>query len=180
MPGREIVISLEGKVLQTIQLTDHLISIVPTDKLDWNPQLSPLQRPPVPIGHLLGHLLDCAAGFCAVFQAAYSSQLADFALLRAMPVNHSTSPENARKHLKIYKEHIARGFQICRDADLSRRIPTVFVGEGETLLTLLLGNLEHLLNHKYQLFFYLKLAGVPVASNDLYNWRGTSETQSAS
>ncbi len=39
-------------------------------------------------------------------------------------------------------------------------------------MTLLLGNLEHLLNHKYQLFFYLKLLGVPVNSSDLYRFRG--------
>jgi len=180
MRERGIVISLEEKVLETIELTDHLMSIVPMDKLDWIPQMSPLQRPPVSMGHLLGHLLDCAAGFCAVFQAAYPSQLADFNSLRAMPVNQRSSPGDARMHLKTYKEHIARGFQICCDADLSRRIPTVFVPSGETLLTLFLGNLEHLMNQKYQLFFYLKLAGVPVASSDLYNWRGISKTQSTS
>jgi hypothetical protein len=51
-------------------------------------------------------------------------------------------------------------------------IPSVFVPEGESLLTLLLGNLEHLINHKYQLFFYLKLLGLPVTSRDIYHWRG--------
>jgi uncharacterized damage-inducible protein DinB len=178
VPRREIVISLEEKVLETIERTDHLISLVPMDRLDWIPQLSTLQRPPVSLGHLLGHLLDCAAGFCAVFQAAYPSDLADFALLRRIAVNQSITPEDARKHLKTYKEHIVHGFLICSDADLSRRIPTVFVADGETLLTLLLGNLEHLMNHKYQLFFYLRLAGVPIASNDLYNWRGTTKTRS--
>jgi hypothetical protein len=40
-------------------------------------------------------------------------------------------------------------------------VPSVFVPEGEQLATLLLGNLEHLINHKYQLFFYLKLLGIP-------------------
>jgi hypothetical protein len=180
MSEREIVISLEEKVLETIELADHLISMVPTDKLDWIPQISSLQRPPVALGHLLGHLLDCAAGFCAMFQAAYPSELAGFGSLRSIPVNQHTAPEDARKHLKIYEKHIARGFQICCDTDLSRRIPTVFVANGETLLTLLLGNLEHLMNHKYQLFFYLKLAGLPVASSDLYNWRGTTESQSTS
>jgi hypothetical protein len=28
------------------------------------------------------------------------------------------------------------------------------------------------MNHKYQLFFYLKLAGLPVSSRDIYKWRG--------
>lgn len=176
MAGRENVVSLQGKVLETMERAEHLVSLVPRDRLDWFPQIEPLQRPPVSLGHLLGHLLDCVAGFCAVFQAAYPSKFADLASLREIPVNQSTFPEDASKHLKNYKEHIARCFQECTDEDLERRIPTVFVAEGETLLTLLLGNLEHLLNHKYQLFFYLKLAGVCVASSDLYTWRGTSET----
>jgi hypothetical protein len=47
----------------------------------------------------------------------------------------------------------------------------VFVPEGQTLMAVLLGNLEHLINHKYQLFFHLKLAGVRVGSADLYKWR---------
>jgi len=50
-------------------------------------------------------------------------------------------------------------------------LSTVFVKEGETLLTLLLGNLEHLINHKHQLFTYLKLLGVAVTSQDLYHFR---------
>jgi len=35
-------------------------------------------------------------------------------------------------------------------------------------MTILLGNLEHFINHKYQLFFYLKLLGVRVTTRDLY------------
>ncbi len=39
------------------------------------------------------------------------------------------------------------------------------------IATLLLGNLEHLINHKHQLFTYLKQMGVPVATPDLYRFR---------
>ena len=52
-------------------------------------------------------------------------------------------------------------------------LKTVFT--TESVLTLLLGNLEHLVNHKYQLFVYLKLLGVPVATGDIYCWRGSTE-----
>jgi len=58
-----------------------------------------------------------------------------------------------------------------QDSDLSVPVPTVFVKDGEPLLTLLLGNLEHLINHKHQLFMYLKLMGVNVQSADLYHFR---------
>ena len=39
-------------------------------------------------------------------------------------------------------------------------------------MTLLLGNLEHLINHKHQLFTYLKQMGVEVTTRDLYRFRG--------
>ncbi len=61
---------------------------------------------------------------------------------------------------------------MIEDQDLERRIPTVFVPEGETLMTLLLGNLEHLANHKYQLFLYLRLMGERLGSQDVYRFRG--------
>jgi hypothetical protein len=51
-------------------------------------------------------------------------------------------------------------------------IPSVFVPEGEALLTLLSGNLEHVINHKYQLFSYLRMLGVPLGTRDLYVFRG--------
>ena len=51
-------------------------------------------------------------------------------------------------------------------------VPTVFAAEGETILRLLLTNLEHFINHKYQLFFYLKMMGVSVGTGDLYCLRG--------
>jgi hypothetical protein len=47
----------------------------------------------------------------------------------------------------------------------------VFVEDGETVLTLLLGNLEHLINHKHQLFTFLKQMGIDVSTRDLYRFR---------
>jgi hypothetical protein len=72
----------------------------------------------------------------------------------------------------VYRTHIQEGFGFLRDADLNRRLQTVFVSEGEAIVTLLLGNLEHLINHKHQLFTYLKMMGVEVGSQDLYRFRG--------
>jgi hypothetical protein len=40
------------------------------------------------------------------------------------------------------------------------------------MATLLLGNLEHLINHKHQLFMYVKLMGVAAGTRDLYRFRG--------
>lgn len=174
MPERAITVTLEQKVRETMERTDHLVSLVPVNRLEWHPELLSGLPPASDLGHLLGHLLDCMSGFCAAFYAAFPSELPDFVELRSMSVNQSCLPEKTRTNIALYAARIERGFHCCADADLSRKIPTVFVPEGETLLTILLGNLEHLINHKYQLFFYLKLAGLSLDSRDIYVWRGVS------
>lgn len=73
--------------------------------------------------------------------------------------------------MRAYENCIREGFALLKDDDLARLIPTVFVPDGEPLITILLGNLEHFINHKYQLFFYLKLLGVEVTTSDLYRIR---------
>ncbi len=120
---------------------------------------------------LLGHLLECLAGFCAVLRAVNPDKLAHFSSLRQRQVNHECPLPEARERIAIYRVHIDEGFALLRDADMARRIPTVFVTDGETVLTLLLANLEHLINHKHQLFTYLKLMGVETGTRDLYHFR---------
>ncbi len=91
------------------------------------------------------------------------------------PDDRDCTPSRARECLSVYQEAIREGFHCIADADLERSIPTVFVPAGEPLLTLLLGNLEHLVNHKHQLFMYLQLMGVKVGSADLYHFRGQEQ-----
>jgi DinB superfamily len=175
VPDRAITESLAEKVFEAIERTQHLVSLVPTERLAWRPNF-PAHLPAAnDLGRTLGHLLDCLAGFCAVFHRAFPAELAEFADLRSLPVNQSCSPPEASQSINRYSLQIEKGFRYCSDADLARKIPTVFVPEGEPLVTLLLGNLEHLLNHKYQLFLYLKLAGVNVSTRDIYRFRGPSE-----
>jgi hypothetical protein len=173
--NRAIMQSLEDKMLETVERTQHLVSLVPADLLTWRPERVSGRPSANNIGHLLGHLLDTLSGFCAALHAAFPAELAELTELRSMPVNQFCEPQETLDKMKVYEAAMRWGFQVCDDAALARRVNTVFVPEGETLMTLLLGNLEHLINHKYQLFFYLKLAGLPVSSRDLYKWRGASE-----
>jgi hypothetical protein len=172
MGKQDLVSAIRDKTFEAIERTDHLIGLVPAGQLEWRPATTVVHGEPIAdLGHLLGHLLDCHAGICAAFHAAFPSRLSDFAALRALKVNHSCQPEEARGRIASYSKYIARGFELCTDEDLGRKVPTVFAPQGEPLATILLGNLEHLLNHKYQLFMYLKLLGVAVSSADLYRWR---------
>ncbi len=103
---------------------------------------------------------DTLSGFCAVLHAAYPDRL-----------DHLKALRKSGASLRELWEHIVAGLTLVTDQDLARPIPTVFVPQGEPLLTLLLGNLEHFINHKHQLFDYLKMLGVAVATEDLYRLR---------
>jgi len=160
--------ALLAKINEQIKRTEHLIDMVPEDRLDWAPGVSSAW----PVSKLLGHLLECLAGFCAVLRAVAPERLGHFTALRGLPVNHACGKDEARARIGSYAAHIAEGFTAISDADLGRMIPTVFVSGGESVATLLLGNLEHLINHKHQLFTCLKLMGVAAGSRDLYRFRG--------
>jgi hypothetical protein len=112
--------SVQAKIYEQIERTEHLISLVPEGRADWVPS-----------------------------------------------VNHDCAPAEAVSRIAAYHAGLDEGFAVIRDSDLSVQVPTVFVKNGEHLLTLLLGNLEHLINHKHQLFMYLKMMGVNVGSADL-------------
>ena len=155
MPDAPLCYALLEKIREQIERTSRLIDLVPDARQDWMPSPGAWTT-----RQLIGHLLDCISGFCAVLAAAEPERLAHFAKLREMPGT-----------IEIYCSHIEEGFALLTDADLARRVPTVFVAQGEPVLTLFLGNLEHLINHKHQLFSYLKQMGVPVATPDLYRFR---------
>ena len=137
--------ALRDKIHEQIDRTEHLIGLMPAES---------------PQDALVAHLLDCVSGFCAALYGARPDRLQHFLALRGHPAT-----------LPVYRAHIDQAFALLTDADLARKIPTVFVPAGETLLTLLLGNLEHLINHKHELFTVLKRSGVPVATPDLYRLR---------
>ncbi len=92
--------------------------------------------------------------------------------LRDLEVNHCCGIEEARLRMRDYMACIEEGFTVITDEDLALNVPTVFAAEGETILRLLLTNYDHFINHKYQLFFYLKMLGVSVGTSDLYRLRG--------
>jgi uncharacterized damage-inducible protein DinB len=165
LPDNIVVESIWRKVSEQIEGTEHLIRLIPPGQMQWHPQSGSPD-----IGHLLGHLLECLAGFYAVFHAAFPRELDSILELRALPVNHFCPGDEALSRIPSYAAKIEEGFALCSDDDLRRMIPTVFA-PAESLATLLLGNLEHLINHKYQLFMYLKLLGVPVTTKDIYRWR---------
>jgi len=168
MAEHPICVSLLEKIHEQIDRTIHLINLLPEDRSTWKPGTPGAW----PVEMLLGHLLDCLAGFCAVLQAVEPARLAHFSELRNLPVNHPCSAAEAAGRIRLYNARIDEGFALLDDQRLGKSVATVFVAGGQTVLTLLLGNLEHLVNHKHQLFTYLQQMGVKVGTRDLYRFHG--------
>jgi uncharacterized damage-inducible protein DinB len=160
---------LGHKIKGSVERTNHLIGLVPSDRLDWCPSAQQGQGIGIfTLGELLGHLADCVAGFCAALLATFPAELADFSNLRQVCTVAVHAPEETRERIAVLSRCIERGFGACTDSALSRKVVTVFAPEGEALLGILLGNFEHLTNHKHQLFLYLRLLGLPIGTEDLY------------
>lgn len=170
MVRKHLASAVLEKIQEQIERTQHLLGRIPPGTLSWTPDVS---GSPFSLGLLLGHLLECLGGFCAVLHKVHPEELAHFSDLRALPVNHECAVEEAARRIADYRGHIEEGFALVTDEDLARRLPTLFVPEGELVLTLLLGNLEHLINHKFQLLYYMKMLGVVVGTADLYRLRGS-------
>jgi len=166
--GRRLCTALLAKIDEQIERTQHLIELLPAGGEEWRPA----ETGNWPVGVLLGHLLESLAGFCAVLTAVEPERLAHLADLRRDPVNHFCLCREAADRIPAYQAGIADGFALLNDVRLGTPVPTIFVPDGEPVLTLLLGNLEHLINHKHQLFTYLKQMGVAVSTGDLYRLRG--------
>ena len=166
---------LLAKIDEQIERLTHIIAQLPVGRLDWAPEIpTAVARPPRRLGSVLGHLLECLAGFVAVLYAAHPEQLGHFQELKNRRVNRLCAEAEALERIAEYGRHIHEGFQLLDDRDLTRPLQTVFVPEGEPVLTLLLGNIEHLINHKHELFLYGKMLGLPLATPDLYRFRGAA------
>lgn len=160
------------KIDEQILRLSGIISRLPAGNLHWRPSMPQMPVPPPrSLGELLGHLLQCLAGFIAVLYAIRPGELSHFLELKQRPVNHFCQEAEALVRISEYRDCLCAGFQLLTDEHLARVIPTVFVREGETVFTLLLGNFEHLVNHKHELFMYTKFLGVPLTSPDLYQFR---------
>lgn len=171
MTEQILVLALQTKAHHVIERTTHLIELVPAKKLDWKPAAKGVYSD---LGHILGHLLDCMAGLCSVFHRAFPKELAELSTRKELPVNHSCTPQEALHRFAEYAGYIDRGFALCTDMDLSRTLPSAFRPQGSPMLSLLLNNLEHLISHRYQLFFYLKLSGIAVGTADIYHFEKAS------
>src|ERR1051325_3256639 len=90
--------TLRDKIEEQIERTIHLIRLLPAGS--ESPRPLPGSQP---VGHLLGHIPDCVAGFCAVLVAASPDRLAHFNALRSLPVHDECDADHAIQALRGYR-----------------------------------------------------------------------------
>jgi hypothetical protein len=165
---RSLCTDLQIKFEHQIERIEHLTGLVPTDKLNWVPPLTNGFTFTV----LLGHIMECVAGIAATLYAAKPEELGHLLDLKRLTGNQQVGITTAKAGLHTFQESLREAFGHLTDHDLARLIPTVFVPKGESVLTLMFINYEHLASYKYQLFLWLRMAGVRVESRDLYHFSG--------
>src|ERR1700676_3114757 len=94
--------SLLSKINEQMERANHLLGQLPAEHLDWTPPIPNSW----PTGRVLGHLLDCLAGFCAVLVAVNPERLAHFNRVREKPVNHACTASEAVDRIAVYQAHI--------------------------------------------------------------------------
>jgi hypothetical protein len=140
-----------------------LISLAPAGKLDWKPAPGNYMT----LGQLLHHVAGCPGAFVAAVNNAFPPPEA-FRKWVEEDLKNTKTPEAAGRELSRGWDEAKVVLSGVSDGDFQARMVTVPWGPPMPLWRTCLGMAEHWANHKYQLFFYLKLLGLPVNTMTLY------------
>ncbi len=140
-----------------------LISMASAGKLDWKPASGNYMN----LGQLLHHLSMCPGGFVMAVNNAFPPSDA-FQKFLQEDLKNTKTPEVAGRELSRGWDEAKAALSGLSQADFQVRMVAVPWGPPMPLWRTCLAMAEHWANHKYQLFFYLKLLGQPVNTMTLY------------
>ena len=151
--------------------TEKLMKMAPTDKLDWKP----MEGNFLTLGQVLEHLTTGLEGVRCFITGDWGMELTpegelppEMEVLPPAEKFPSCDPYAALKKLdesyKSAKESLGR----LSEEDFRSKMVKPPWGEEGPMWEMLLSLLEHQINHKFQLFFYLKMLGLPVNTITLY------------
>ncbi len=167
---------LKNELERTYAAADRLIGMVDADSLQWKPESGSNW---MTVGQLLKHMTgSCGAG-CKGFMTGDwglppGMKLEDMALEEMMPpaekMPSTASVDEARKLLAEDKALTLKMIEQAGEQELAnKQVAAPWAPAApEVLGRHMLFMLEHLNQHKGQLFYYLKLQGKPVKTPDLW------------
>ena len=143
--------------------TAKLISMAPANKLDWKPAKGSYMS----LGQLLHHLSTCPGVLVAAVNNAFPPAEA-FQKFLEEDLKNTKTPEVAGREASRGWEEAKAVLLSVSDVAFQSKMVSVPWGPAMPLWRVSLAMAEHWVNHKYQLFFYLKLLGLPVNTMTLY------------
>ncbi len=150
-------------VMESYRPAESMVRMVPADKIDWKPGPTFMT-----MGQLLYHL---TGGLGAEFQMLLANnwpkpeEMETAMKAENMP---SCGSEEALVKLGKDKATLQEVFGCLSEEDFAEKVVSVPWGWQYKFELMALHFHEHFLNHKMQLFTYLKLLGLPVNTETLY------------
>lgn len=161
---------LTAKVEGTFRATEGLLALCDDSMLGWTP---PTGSNWMSMGQLLEHLPiacgHCMAGFVTGKWPMPEGASPEAMLPPAEQLPTAVSVADVRAKLAADRELALAMIAKAGESDLGTKLVTAPWDPRPCLLAVqLLRMVDHLANHKAQLFYYLKLQGRPVHTGHLY------------
>lgn len=142
-----------------------LIGMVPADKLEWRPRPNFMS-----FGQLICHMAGGTGGdlrclFTGEWPPASPEQMAEMMKLENLP---SCGVEEALGKLENDKTVLRQFLDGISEKDFTDKVVSTPWGMQGKMERMSIAFLDHFVNHKMQLFLYLKLLGLPVDTGTLY------------
>jgi len=145
--------------LNAFRPAESLLKMVPADKLDWKPGETFMT-----LGQLICHMSD---GIGTELRMLIDNSWPKPEDMGKGPIPSCNGPEALAK-LEKDKTTLKAVLDGVSEADFANKIVKVPWGWEAKLEIMSLDFREHFVNHKMQLFTYLKLLGFPVNTQTLY------------
>jgi hypothetical protein len=141
---------------------ETMLKMVPADKLDWKPGPTFMS-----LGQLICHLSD---GISTELRMCFNNswpkpEEMSEAMKQGMP---TCNVQEALAKLEKDKSNLRDVMAAVTEEDFAQKIVSVPWGWKASMEKMALDFREHFVNHKMQLFTYLKLLGFPVNTETLY------------
>jgi len=150
-------------VLDSYKPAESLLRLVPADKLDWKPGSTFMS-----LGQLICHLSGgIGSDLRVLITGGWPSgeEMEKAMKLENMP---ACGIEEALGKLERDKTTLREVLSGITEKDFANKVVSVPWGWQSKMERMALDFLQHFVNHKMQLFTYLKLLGLPVNTSTLY------------
>ena len=150
-------------VLDAFRPAESMLKMVPADKLDWKPAPNFMS-----LGQLICHLSDGVSGELRMALTNSWPKLEEISEAMKKGEMPSCSVQDALAKLEKDKTALREVLASVTEEDFASKELSVPWGWKSNMEKMALDFREHFVNHKMQLFAYLKLLGFPVNTETLY------------